>query len=396
MERDYSYYKAIFKGRSFPLAYVDLNLFDENVKNIIPRAGDKKIRVASKSVRCSSLLRRVLDSNPVYQGLMCFTVSEAVYLSQQGFDDLLVAYPTTQINHLKAACTEVAKGKTLIMMVDSKEHLVSHQTAASAAGVTLQVCMDVDMSSKFPGVHFGVLRSKVTNEKLAAGLYEEIQQCSNLNLMGIMGYEAQIAGLGDNYPGQALKNLGVKILKGKSIKEVATRRNTVVKRLQSMGAVVPLINGGGTGSLESTREEDVVTEVTVGSGFYSSALFDNYTMFKHLPSAGYAIEIVRQPVPGIYTCHGGGYTASGSIAVDKQPKPYLPEGTKLTPNEGAGEVQTPIAYSGPEVLELGDPILMRHSKAGELCERFNSLLLISNGKVVDEVLTYRGEGQCFL
>lgn len=396
MERDYKYYKSIFKGRNLPLAYVDLDLFDENVKNIIPRAGDKKIRVASKSVRCTSLLRRVLDSDPSYQGLMCFTVPEAVFLSQQGFDDLLVAYPTTQIEHLKAACEEVSKGKTIIMMVDSKEHLVSHETAAQEAGVTLSICMDVDMSSKFPGVHFGVMRSKITKEEHAATLYEEIRKCNNLNLMGIMGYEAQIAGLGDNYPGQAPKNFVVKILKGKSIKEVAVRREAVVNRLLAMGAVLPLVNGGGTGSLESTREEGVVTEVTVGSGFYASGLFDNYTIFKHLPSAGYAIEVVRQPVPGIYTCHGGGYTASGAIAPDKQPKPYLPEGAKLTPNEGAGEVQTPIVYSGPETLELGDPVLMRHSKAGELCERFNSLLLISDGKVVDEVPTYRGEGQCFL
>jgi D-serine deaminase-like pyridoxal phosphate-dependent protein len=256
--------------------------------------------------------------------------------------------------------------------------------------------MDVDMSSKFPGIHFGVLRSNITNEAQAAKLYEEILKCPNLKLVGLMGYEAQIAGLGDNYPGQAIKNSVVKMLKRKSITLLSARRKAAVNTLNSMGADLSLVNGGGTGSLESTREEELVTEVTVGSGFYASGLFDNFETFNHLPSAGYAIEVVRQPVPGIYTCHGGGYTASGAVAADKLPKPYLPEGAKLTPNEGAGEVQTPIAYDGPETLQLGDPVLMRHSKAGELCERFNTLLLISDGKVVDEVLTYRGEGQCFL
>jgi len=379
-----------------PLAYVDLDLFDENVRNIITRSGDKKIRVASKSVRCTNLLRRVLDSDARYQGLMCFTVAEAVYLSQLGFDDLLVAYPTTQREQLKSACSEVSGGKSLVLMVDSREHLASHQSAAAEIGVTLQVCMDVDMSSKFPGIHFGVLRSNITNEAQAAKLYEEILKCPNLKLVGLMGYEAQIAGLGDNYPGQAIKNSVVKMLKRKSITLLSARRKAAVNTLNSMGADLSLVNGGGTGSLESTREEELVTEVTVGSGFYASGLFDNFETFNHLPSAGYAIEVVRQPVPGIYTCHGGGYTASGAVAADKLPKPYLPEGAKLTPNEGAGEVQTPIAYDGPETLQLGDPVLMRHSKAGELCERFNTLLLISDGKVVDEVLTYRGEGQCFL
>ena len=396
MKQDYTYYKSIFKGRRLPLAYVDLDLFDENVRNIITRSGDKKIRVASKSVRCTYLLKRVLDSDARYQGLMCFTVAEAVYLSQLGFDDLLVAYPTTQREQLKSACSEVSGGKSLVLMVDSREHLASHQSAAAEIGVTLQVCMDVDMSSKFPGIHFGVLRSNITNEAQAAKLYEEILKCPNLKLVGLMGYEAQIAGLGDNYPGQAIKNSVVKMLKRKSITLLSARRKAAVNTLNSMGADLSLVNGGGTGSLESTREEELVTEVTVGSGFYASGLFDNFETFNHLPSAGYAIEVVRQPVPGIYTCHGGGYTASGAVAADKLPKPYLPEGAKLTPNEGAGEVQTPIAYYGPETLKLGDPVLMRHSKAGELCERFNTLLLISDGKVVDEVLTYRGEGQCFL
>ncbi|MBI3735552.1 amino acid deaminase/aldolase, partial [Candidatus Sumerlaeota bacterium] len=91
-----------------------------------------------------------------------------------------------------------------------------------------------------------------------------------------------------------------------------------------------------------------------------------------------------------------GYIASGAAGKDKLPYPYLPAGSELLPLEGAGEVQTPIAYRGPEKLEIGDPIFMRHSKAGELCERFKSLLLVSAGKIVDEVPTYRGEGECFV
>jgi hypothetical protein len=39
---------------------------------------------------------------------------------------------------------------------------------------------------------------------------------------------------------------------------------------------------------------------------------------------------------------------------------------------------------------------MRHSKAGELCERFNALLLVSDGAIIGEAPTYRGEGQAFL
>ena len=93
---------------------------------------------------------------------------------------------------------------------------------------------------------------------------------------------------------------------------------------------------------------------------------------------------------------GGGYIASGTTGVDKQPKPYLPEGIQLTDNEGTGEVQTPFEYRGTETIDIGDSILFRHSKAGELCERFQELHIISDGKILTKVPTYRGQGQCFL
>jgi D-serine deaminase-like pyridoxal phosphate-dependent protein len=211
-----------------------------------------------------------------------------------------------------------------------------------------------------------------------------------------MGYEAQIAGVGDNYPKSAPKNSLVRWLKQRAVREVAQRRAAIIDLIKSYNVPLRFVNGGGTGSLRTTREEAGVTEITVGSGFYSPALFDNYRDFRYRPAAGFAIEIVRQPSPTIYTCLGGGYVASGPIGADRHPKPYLPTEAHFAPLEGPGEVQTPIIYTGPTALALGDPIFLRHSKAGELCERFEHLLLVSQGKIVDKVTTYRGDGQCFL
>jgi len=379
-----------------PFAFVDLDLFDENIKHIVSRAKEKKVRVASKSVRSVALLKKIFAKDPIFQGIMCFTVPEAIYLSQLGFDDLLVAYPCCQEHQLIDVCEEVKKGKTIVLMIDSIEHVENHQSIAEKCNMVLPICMDIDMSSRFPGLYFGVWRSGIFGKKEALKVFEKIRESRNLKLDGIMGYEAQIAGIGDNYPGQLLKNAVIRILKKKSIKAIAKRRKDIVTSIESKGGELRFVNGGGTGSLESTTEEDAVTEVTVGSGFYASALFDNYTNFRHFPSAGYAIEIVRKPKPTTYTCHGGGYIASGSAGADKLPQPYLPEGMKMTKNEGAGEVQTPLIYSGKEKLSLGDPVFMRHSKAGELCERFDKLLLVSEGKIVEEVATYRGDGKCFL
>jgi len=392
----YQYYKHIFKDENKPFGFVDLDLLDENIASVIQRASGKTIRIATKSVRCTRLLKYILDKGMPFKGLMTYTAGESIFLAGEGFDDMLIGYPTWQETELNGVCELVKSGSKIILMADCAEHLNRYALFAEKYNTVLSVCLDIDMSSSFPGLYFGVYRSGLRDAKTVKKLMQAYIGHPYLNVMGIMGYEAQIAGVGDAVQGADLKNIVVKTLKKQSIKEVSLRRAEVVATLRKMGYAIDLINGGGTGSLESTVQETVVTEVTVGSAFFSPALFDNYARFKHLPAAGYAVEIIRHPQPNIYTCAGGGYIASGSAGSDKLPKPYLPEGAKLTGNEAAGEVQTPVIYKGMEHLQLGDPIFMRHAKAGELCERFKQLVLVSKGKIQERTLTYRGQNQCFI
>lgn len=381
-----------------PFAFVDLDMLQQNIKSILQRANGKKIRIASKSIRSVDVLRRILKANARFQGIMCFTVPEAVYLAQQGFTDLLLGYPAVDESLLASVAMHQREGGcSITLMVDCESHVEQAEAAAAKYGVVLPLCVDIDLSIDVPGLHFGVWRSPIRSTAAALDLIQRIAQSRHVVLEGLMGYEAQVAGLGDRVPRQALKNAIVWFLKRRSIREAADRRAELIAAIERMG-LPPLrfVNAGGTGSLHTSSEESVVTEVTAGSGFYSPGLFDHYRDFSLLPAAGYAIEIVRQPRSDLYTCLGGGYTASGAAGNDKLPRPYLPQGAALLAMEGAGEVQTPIRYNGPEKLELGDPIFMRHSKAGELCERFEHLYYISNNGIVGETTTYRGDGLCYL
>ena len=156
------------------------------------------------------------------------------------------------------------------------------------------------------------------------------------------------------------------------------------------------MNGGGTGSLEGTAAEDAVTEVAGGSGLYGPGLFDSYRRFTPQPAAMFALPVVRRPSERVATVLGGGYLASGPADKARLPIPHLPEGLKLDSQEGAGEVQTPLHGAAAASLAIGDRVYFRHAKAGELCERFDRLYLVDDDRVVGEVPTYRGEGQCFL
>jgi D-serine deaminase-like pyridoxal phosphate-dependent protein len=393
----YDLYRTAFSHLPKPFAYADLSRFDENARSVLERAGGKSVRIATKSVRCTALLRRLLSMDARFRGLMAYTADEAAWLARQGFDDILIGYPCTEPAHLTAAAEQVRAGKTILFMADLPEHLDLLEAAAVRAGVRLSVCVDIDLSSRFPLLYFGVYRSAIVGqadlERFLAHLRE---RCAHLDLKGLMGYEAQIAGVGDAVAGQAPKNLAVRLLKSRSRREVARRRAESVALIRAHGHELPLVNAGGTGSLESSSSETVVTEVTAGSAFYAPHLFDHYAGFRHLPAAGFALAVTRRPAPDVATCLGGGYVASGETGPAKAPRPYLPEGLSLLSHEMAGEVQTPLRLPAGMALRPGDPVFFRHAKAGELCEHFPALHLLSADGSVETVPTYRGEGQCFL
>lgn len=387
--------EKIAKQVSLPALLLDLQAFDDNCQRIASKANGKKIRIATKSIRSVGVLERILQSDSTYQGFMCFSPREAVFLANKGFDDILLGYPCWDIDALKEIATLTAGGKTIICMVDAPEHIDLLEMLASETNGKFFVCIDVDMSSTFPMLYFGVRRSPLKDAESVLTLAHKIKQSSRVELKGMMGYEAQIAGVGDNVPAQNMKNKLINMLKKKSINEIERRRKAVIDALKEAGFQLDFINGGGTGSLHTTSTEDVVTEVTVGSGFYSPLLFDYYKSFQYKPSLYFALPVVRKPAPNIYTCLGGGYIASGPHGKDKVPQPVYPPNGKLLDLEGAGEVQTPITFENAK-LNIGDPVLFRHAKAGEICERFNEIVCFHGDEIVQRYKTYRGEGVSFL
>jgi D-serine deaminase-like pyridoxal phosphate-dependent protein len=305
----YAYYRDALRGRAMPFAFVDLDLFDANAGAIALRAGDKAVRIASKSLRCVALLERILARGAPFRGVLAYDADEAVHLSGRGIDDLLVAYPVWDELRIRRVGECVRAGKSLTLMVDCPEHAVRLGSIARQMDLVLPVCLDLDVSSRWPGVHFGVRRSPIDGVGPALALLDALEGQRHLRLDGLMGYEAQIAGLPDRSAGSPLRSAAVRALKRRSVREVALRRAAVVAAIERRSRPLRFVNGGGTGSLETTRREACVTELTAGSGFYSPGLFDGYRRFRHVPAAGFAVEITRRPAPHVFTCHGGGYVA---------------------------------------------------------------------------------------
>ena len=392
----YQVYKNASKDVEMPFLMLDKDLLDINIKEILRRTNGKSIRIATKSIRSIAILNMILQHSPKFIGVMSYSAAETIFLIEQDIDNILIGYPIINKDLIYQLCHKIALGATITFMVDCLEQVELIQEQAAKLSIKAPICIDVDMSSSFPGIYFGVYRSSIKNVADLKKLVQKIKQLENISVEGLMGYEAQIAGMGDNVKGQKLMNIIISFLKKHSTKEIAKRRKECYNYLINEGYQLKIVNGGGTGSIESTIEEDYINEVTVGSGFYNSHLFDNYSNFKHQPALFYAIECTRIPTNNKITASYGGYVASGSIGINKQAVPYLPEGLKLIKEEGTGEVQTPFdTMHCNETLRIGDPIFMRSSKAGEICERFNKIHILIDKKNFISVNTYRGIGKCY-
>ncbi len=385
-----------------PFAIVDLDAFWANAADMERRAALKPIRLASKSVRCRALQERVL-ARPGFCGTLAYTLPEALWLAAHGFEDILVAYPTADRQALRelARLTAERPASRVSIMVDSLAQLDLLDAATGPRAAPVRVCLELDAGLWLLGgrVRIGAKRSPVHTAAQAAALARAIVAREGVELVGMMAYEAQIAGLGDapTGPGAAarLRAGVVRRLQSVSARELAARRAAAVAAVRAV-APLELVNGGGTGSLECTAREAAVTELAAGSGLYGPGLFDAYRAFSPRPAALFALPIVRRPGPGVATALGGGYLASGPADRARLPRPHLPAGLHLDRQEGAGEVQTPLLGVPAGALAVGDRVWMRHAKAGELCERFSHLHLIEGDRIVEVVPTYRGEGQCFL
>ncbi|KJY30806.1 MULTISPECIES: amino acid deaminase/aldolase [Streptomyces] len=380
-----------------PLAIVDLDAFDANADDLVRRAGGKPVRVASKSVRCRALLERVL-ARPGFAGIMSYTLAESLWLARSGFEDVLLAYPSAD----RAAFGELAGDPKLAaavtVMVDDPAQLDLIERSRAGGAEEIRVCLELDTSLRLFGgrVRVGARRSPLREPGQLAELARAVASRPGFRVVGLMAYEGHVAGVGDAVAGRPVRSRMIRLMQGAARRELAARRGEVVRAVRSVVPDLEFVNGGGTGSVAETAAEEAVTEVAAGSGLYVPRLFDNYTSFRGRPAALFAQPVVRRPGVGVVTVLGGGYPASGAAGADRLPVPYLPAGLRYDPQEGAGEVQTPLLGSPADDLLIGDRVWFRHAKAGELCERFDTLHLVEGDRVTASVPTYRGEGRTFL
>ncbi len=383
-------------GHDGAVAAINLAALRYNAHDLVVRAAGTPIRVASKSIRIRAVADAVL-ALPGFAGILAFTLPEALWLASHGRGDIVLGYPSVDSQALAALAADPEAAARITLMVDDTAQLDAvDAVVAPSARPRIRVAIDADASWRAPGLgNVGVRRSPVHTPSEVVALAQKIAARPGFTLVGLMMYEAQIAGQTDNVRGAAAENALMRWMKRRSIAELADRRGAIVAGVREV-APLEFVNAGGTGSIESSAADAAVTEVTAGSGILAGHLFDSYEAFDLAPAAAFSMQVVRKPTDGIATILGGGWIASGPPAASRQPLPVWPAGLHTLGREGAGEVQTPLEGDAARALRVGDRVWLRHSKSGELSERVNEFQVVDGDRVVATLPTYRGEGKAFL
>jgi len=358
-------FEAVFGGRQAPFAFLDLDAVWANAADMLRRSQGKPIRIASRSIRSRPVLERLLDLDPGFQGALTHSLPETLWLWERELRDLVVSRPSAD----RASLTRLARitsedpEEAPVVMVDSTEHLDLIEEAAASFVAPIRVAIDIDLSWWPLGgiVKIGPRRSPIRTADDAVALAQEIDRRERVKLVGVRAYEEQIAGIGDNVPGKAISNLLVRRMQSASARDVEERRAEIVTALSEV-AQLEFVIGGGTGSIERTAAEWAVTEIGAGSGFQAPVRLDHYRAFRPRPAAMFALPVTR------------------SSGIEDVPE----------------RARQALSQSRPDRLAIGDRVYYRDLSAGDLCERFDRILLITGTTIRDEVPTYRGEGKSFL
>jgi D-serine deaminase-like pyridoxal phosphate-dependent protein len=377
-----------------PFGVLDAAALRANIADLRRRANGKPIRVASKSVRMRSAVALVLRE-PGFAGVLCYALPEAIWLARTGFRDLVVGYPTVHRESIREVAGDDALAAAITLMVDDPAQLDLIDAVVPWPGrCRIRVCLELDAAFRPAGraVTLGARRSPIRTPGDATTLARHIVQRPGFDLVGLMAYEGQIAGVGN--AGHGPRAAAVRAMQHRSAAELAERRPAVVQAVRQL-ADLEFVNGGGTGSIESTTRDPSVTEIAAGSGLLGPGLFDHYTTFRPAPAAYFVLPVVRRPARNIVTVAGGGWIASGPPGPDRLPVPTHPAGLRYLGTESAGEVQTPLRGRAARTLTIGDRVWFRHAKSGEVCEHLTELLVVDGGRIVNRFDTYRGEGKAF-
>jgi D-serine deaminase-like pyridoxal phosphate-dependent protein len=232
-----------------PALVLDLDAFDRNLATMADavRESGLRLRPHAKSHKCPEIAKRQIAAGAV--GVCCQKVSEAEAMVDGGVADVLIANEVVGRPKL-ARLAQLAKRARVSVCVDAASVARDLDEAARAAGVRVDVLVEVDVGAQRCGVEPG---------EPALRLARVVNGLGNLRFAGIHAYQGAA---------QHLRSIEERRA---AIAHAVERARQTRDLIEDEGLDCETVTGAGTGTFPFEQASGVYTELQPGSYVFMDA-----------------------------------------------------------------------------------------------------------------------------
>jgi len=237
-----------------PSMIVDIALMEQNVARLMGyfRGRNVRVRPHLKTVKSPELARILLAAGA--RGCCVAKVSEAEIMAQAGIEDLLITSEIVGNSKLARLVALVQQHPQIKVVVDSLIGVQALNQAMRDAQLKVSVLIDLNVGQNRCGVEPG---------EAALVLAQQISTMSNLQLVGVQGYEGHLQHLHDLEERTRLCHRSMQLL------------SATAAQLREAGFSIEIVTTGGTGTAEICAGCDGITEVQPGSFIFMDTDYRN-------------------------------------------------------------------------------------------------------------------------
>ena len=344
-----------------PALLVDLDALEHNASLMAQRCAEAGIawRPHVKACKAPAMALRLIEAGAI--GVTCAKASEALAMAQGGVTDILIANEVVGEQKV-ARLIEVARLAKVCVAVDDVTNIRQIAAAADAAGVEVDLLVDIDVN-----LH----RCGITPEE-APALCALVEDLPGVRLRGLMGYEGHVMGLLDD----------------EKERETAASAGIIEHARQlcdAEGHSIGVMSGGGSGNYRYVLQQAVLSELQAGGAALMDMTYEQMGVDGHRQALSLLCQVVSAATSE-RAAGDAGWKATGRHT--GLPSVVNPPGWECV---GLSAEHTHLSRNGGESLELGDRVEMvpNYSDSTVLLHR---TLYAHRSGVVEEEWEISGSG----
>lgn len=355
-----------------PALVLDLDALERNIERMRALVASKQValRPHAKASKCLEVVRMQLASGA--RGICCAKLGEAEALAAGGVDDLLITTPIAGNRKIRRLI-DLAQQARVSTVADSAEAIRAISDAASAAGTTIAMVVEVNVGQDRCGVQPGPEAARL------AGL---IARLPGVRFAGLQGYHGRLQGT-VSYEARC-----------REVRDALDRLLVSAEAVRAAGHELATVTGGGTGSAPIDLELGGLTELQPGSYVFMDASYGRIEWDAHgrrVPfeqSIAILASVVSRPTAHRAIVDVGWKSASSDSGVP------LVRGLQDVTFEFAGDEHGALRGVDSTSLKPGDRIELIPSHCDTTVNLYDWIVACRGDQVVDAWrLVGRGRSQ---